>query len=153
MRIGFGNDIHSLSGGRKLYVGGIEIPSPVGEVAHSDGDVLLHALIDAILGALSLDDIGTYFPDSDEKYKNADSKVLLKEILEKTKPKIINMDSVITLERPKLCPYIASIRESIASLCSISISQVSVKAKTNESMGPIGEGRAIKAEVIILLDN
>lgn len=152
MRIGFGNDIHRLTEGRALMLGGIAIPSKLGEVAHSDGDVLLHALIDALLGAKALGDIGTLFPPSDAKYKDADSKELLKKVLELTKPEIINIDATITLEAPKLRGYIDSIRESLSELLSIDVSRVSIKAKTNEGLGEIGSGAAIKAECIMLID-
>ncbi len=151
MRIGFGNDIHRLAEGRALMLGGIAIPSKLGEVAHSDGDVLLHALIDALLGAKALGDIGALFPPSDAKYKGADSKELLKKVLELTKPEIINIDATITLEAPKLRGYIDSIRESLSELLSIDVSRVSIKAKTNEGLGEIGSGAAIKAECIILI--
>lgn len=151
MRIGFGNDIHRLAEGRALMLGGIAIPSKLGEVAHSDGDVLLHALIDALLGAKALGDIGALFPPSDAKYKDADSKELLKKVLELTKPEIINIDASITLEAPKLRGYIDSIRESLSELLSIDVSRVSIKAKTNEGLGEIGSGAAIKAECIILI--
>lgn len=152
MRIGFGNDIHRLAEGRALMLGGIAIPSKKGEVAHSDGDVLLHALIDALLGAKALGDIGALFPPSDAKYKDADSKELLKKVLELTKPEIINIDATITLEAPKLRGYIDSIRESLSELLSIDASRVSIKAKTNEGLGEIGSGAAIKAECIILIE-
>ncbi len=151
MRIGFGNDIHRLAEGRALMLGGIAIPSKKGEIAHSDGDVLLHALIDALLGAKALGDIGALFPPSDAKYKDADSKELLKKVLELTKPEIINIDATITLEAPKLRGYIDSIRESLSELLSIDVSRVSIKAKTNEGLGEIGSGAAIKAECIILI--
>ena len=151
MRIGFGNDIHRLAEGRRLMLGGIAIPSKLGEVAHSDGDVLLHALIDALLGAKALGDIGALFPPSDAKYKDADSKELLKKVLELTKPEIINIDATITLEAPKLRGYIDRIRESLSELLSIDVSRVSIKAKTNEGLGEIGSGAAIKAECIILI--
>ena len=153
MRIGFGNDIHRLSEGRPLLLGGIEIPSCAGEVAHSDGDVLIHALIDAIVGAYALGDIGSFFPPSDDKWKDADSKDLLKEILRTTKPEIINIDSTITVEKPKLRAHIDNIRNSLASLIGIDKSRISVKAKTNEGLGEIGNGLAIKAECVILLNN
>ena len=132
-------------------LGGIAIPSKKGEIAHSDGDVLLHALIDALLGAKALGDIGALFPPSDAKYKDADSKELLKKVLELTKPEIINIDATITLEAPKLRGYIDSIRESLSELLSIDVSRVSIKAKTNEGLGEIGSGAAIKAECIILI--
>ena len=153
MRIGFGNDIHRLEEGRKLFLGGINLPYEKGCVAHSDGDVLIHALIDSILGALALGDIGTFFPPEDNKYKGIDSKLLLGYILEKAKPEFINIDATITLEGFKLKPYILEIRESISKLCSIEIGQVSVKAKTNEGLDSLGSKEAIKAEVVVLLNN
>ena len=153
MRVGFGNDIHRLEEGRKLFVGGILLPHTKGAVAHSDGDVLIHALIDAILGALSKGDIGTFFPPEDKKYKDIDSKLLLGEILKITNPEFVNIDAVITLEGFKLLPYKNQIRESIAELCKIDVDRVSLKAKTNEGLDALGKGEAIKAEVILLLNN
>ena len=153
MRVGFGNDIHRLEEGRKLFVGGILLPHTKDAVAHSDGDVLIHALIDAILGALSKGDIGTFFPPEDKKYKDIDSKLLLGEILKITNPEFVNIDAVITLEGFKLLPYKNQIRESIAELCKIDVDKVSVKAKTNEGLDALGKGEAIKAEVILLLNN
>ena len=153
MRVGFGNDIHRLEEGRKLFVGGVLLPHTKGAVAHSDGDVLIHALIDAILGALSKGDIGTFFPPEDKKYKDIDSKLLLGEILKITNPEFVNIDAVITLEGFKLLPYKNQIRESIAELCKIDVYRVSVKAKTNEGLDALGKGEAIKAEVILLLNN
>ena len=151
MRVGFGNDIHRLEEGRELYLGGVHIPYSKGSVAHSDGDVLLHALIDAILGSLALGDIGTHFPPSDESYRGIASSELLKKTLEIAKPDIINIDAVVTLEKCRLKDHIVKIRESIASLCQIDISRVSVKAKTNEGLDALGRDEAIKAEVIILI--
>lgn len=151
MRIGLGNDLHRLEVGRPLFLGGIRIPSKKGEIATSDGDVLIHALIDAILGAFALGDIGTFFPPDTKEYNGIDSKELLKIILEKTKPIFINIDSVVTLEKPKLLPYVPQIKESLSKLLNLSLEKISVKAKTNEGLGEIGRGEAIKAEVIILL--
>ena len=152
MRIGFGNDIHRLVTGRPLVIGGVTIPSDKGEEAHSDGDVLIHAIIDSILGAKALGDIGALFPPSDAKWKDADSKELLKAVLKLSKPDIINIDATITLERPKLRGYIEEIRKELSKLLDIDISQVSIKAKTNEDLGDIGSGNAIKAECVILLN-
>ena len=151
MRIGFGNDIHRLEEGRKLYLGGVLLDHNKGEVAHSDGDVLIHAVIDAILGAKAMGDIGTYFPPEAKKWKDADSKELLKVILDKTKPSIINIDATITLEGFKLNPHILDIRRSLAEILSSSIDKVSIKAKTNEGLDALGKGDAIKAEVVVLL--
>ncbi len=152
MRIGFGNDIHRLVSGRPLVIGGVTIPSDKGEEAHSDGDVLIHAIIDSILGAKALGDIGALFPPSDAKWKDADSRELLKAVLELSKPDIINIDATITLERPKLRGYIEEIRKELSKLLDVDISQVSIKAKTNEGLGDIGSGNAIKAECVILLN-
>ena len=153
MRIGQGFDLHRLVKGRDLIIGGVEVNSEVGEAAHSDGDVLIHAIIDALLGAEALGDIGTYFPPSDMKWKDADSKALLKETLTLTKRKLINLDSTIILQRPKLGPYILQIRESLASLLNTDISNISVKAKTAEHiLGELGRGEAIIAEVSLLVE-
>lgn len=152
MRIGFGNDIHRLAANRPLVIGGVSIPSDKGEEAHSDGDVLIHAIIDSILGAKALGDIGSLFPPSDAKWKDADSKELLKAVLELSKPEIINLDATITLERPKLRGYIDEIRKKLSELLAVDISQVSIKAKTNEGLGDIGSGNAIKAECVILIN-
>lgn len=151
MRIGFGSDIHKLEEGRKLMIGGILIPSDKGEAAHSDGDVLLHAIIDAILGAAAAGDIGELFPHDDDKWKDADSTILLKHVMDVLKPEIGNIDAVITLESPKLGSWKDIIRKKVASLLSIDESRVSIKAKTAEGLGDIGSGRAIKAEAIILI--
>ncbi len=152
MRIGMGNDIHRLEEGRKLSLGGVVLPHTRGEVAHSDGDVLIHAVIDAILGASALGDIGCYFPPEDDRWKNSDSRELLKIILDTVHPDIINLDATITLEGFKLAPHIKTIRESLSSLLGVDVSKVSVKAKTNEGLDSLGEGKAVKAEVVILLN-
>lgn len=152
MRIGFGNDVHRLEEGRNLWIGGIKIDADKGEVAHSDGDVLLHAVIDAILGAKAMGDIGTFFPPEDKKWKGSDSKDLLAIVLEETRPNIINIDATVTLEKTRLKPYIQSIRESLSSLLSVPLSSVSVKAKTNEGLDALGKGDGIKAEVVVLLE-
>lgn len=153
MRIGQGFDLHRMKEGRPLMLGGIEIESDKGEDAHSDGDVLIHALIDALLGSKALGDIGTYFPPSDMKYKNMDSKLLLKETLKLSKFEIINIDCNIILQRPKLGSHILKIRESLASLLNIDVSNISVKAKTAEHiLGELGSGDAIAAEVTLLIN-
>ena len=152
MRVGIGSDIHRLGSGRKLIIGGVMIPYDKGEIAHSDGDVLIHAIIDAILGAKAMGDIGTVFPDTAEETKDADSVGLLKEVISRAEARIINIDSTITLEQPKLRPHIDAIRKSLASSLGIPESAVSVKAKTAEGLGPIGEGLAIKAEAAVLID-
>ncbi len=153
MRIGFGYDNHRLIQGRKLVLGGIVIPSPVGEDAHSDGDVLIHAVIDAILGALSMGDIGEHFPPSDPKYKDISSVELLNEVKKASNAKIINIDCLIVLEQVKLKDYKNVIKENLASLLDIEQSRVSVKAKTHEGVDSTGKGEAIEAYAAILLEN
>ena len=153
MRIGIGNDIHRLIEGRPLILGGVEIPYSKGEEAHSDGDVLVPAIIDAILGACAKGDIGRLFPPSDERYKDADSLQLLKQAMEYTGAKIINIDSSITLEEPKLSPYISAMRERIAEVLSIDIDRVSIKAKTNEGLDETGKGNAVSAIAVVLVEN
>lgn len=154
MRIGFGNDIHRLEAGEKLILGGIEIESTVGAVGHSDADALLHAITDAILGALALGDIGTHFSDKEERWKNADSRVFLAEAVRMMKVenyKIANVDSVINLEKPKLKPHIQKMRERVAQILEVELNQVSIKAKTGEKVDAVGENRAIKTEAVVLL--
>ena len=153
MRIGIGNDIHRLIEGRPLILGGVEIPYSKGEDAHSDGDVLVHAIIDAILGACAKGDIGRLFPPSDERYKDADSLQLLKQTVEYAGAKIINIDSSITLEEPKLRPYITTMRERIAEVLSIDIDRISIKAKTNEGLDETGKGNAVSAIAVVLVEN
>ena len=153
-RIGFGNDIHRLIEGKKLMLGGVEIPSEKGADGHSDGDALLHALTDAIFGALAEGDIGTHFADSDERWKNAESAVFLRYAVELMKSKgyeIVNADSTVNLEKPKLRPHIDRMREGIARCLETSIENVSVKAKTGEKVDAVGEQKAIKAEAVVLL--
>ena len=151
MRIGFGSDIHRLVEGHPLMLGGIMIPSERGEAAHSDGDVLLHAIIDAILGALGAPDIGELFPPEAVR-KGESSSVLLRSVMERLSPRIINVDTIITLEEPKLSGYKQEIRRTVASLLGIDEDRVSIKAKTAEGLGDIGHGDAVKAEAAILLE-
>ena len=151
MRIGFGNDIHRLVENRPLMMGGIALPHTKGEEAHSDGDVLLHALIDALLGAAAKGDIGCLFPPEDKKWKDSDSKELLATVLSILEIEIINIDAVITLEGFRLKPYTAAIRESLSTLLSLPVDRISVKAKTNEGLDSLGKGEAVKAEVVVLV--
>lgn len=154
MRIGFASDIHRLVANRPLILGGINIPYEKGELAHSDGDVVYHALAESLLGALALGDLGTRFPDNDPKYKDIDSSILVKEVMTKVDEKgykISNIDISITLEQPKLRSYIDEMRENIAKLTNVNVDQVSVKAGTNEKLDDIGRGEAVKAESIVLL--
>lgn len=154
MRIGFGNDIHRLEAGNTLVLGGITIESEVGAVGHSDADALLHAITDAILGALALGDIGSHFSDKDERWKNADSSVFLSEAVRLMKAEsyvISNVDTVINLEKPKLRPHIEKMRERVAQILEVELKQVSIKAKTGEKVDAVGENRAIKTEAVVLL--
>ena len=154
IRIGSGWDIHRLAPGRPLILGGVSIPSEQGSVAHSDGDVLTHAIIDALLGALAKGDIGTHFPDTDPAYKDADSTLLLKEVVTKHLPpyRIVNLDTTIILEQPKLRPHIDTIRTALATVLNIKVEQVSVKAKTAEGcLNEVGSADAIIAQASVLL--
>ncbi len=154
IRIGFGYDVHRFAENRKLILGGIEIPYELGLYGHSDADVLLHAVCDAMLGALALGDIGKHFPDTDPKYKNIDSKILLAEVkrlISEKDYKVGNIDATVVAEKPKLLPYINDIRKSIARILNISVDSVSVKATTSEKMGFVGKGEGIKAYAVVLL--
>ncbi len=153
-RIGFGSDTHRLEKGRPLILGGVRIESDFGAVGHSDADALLHAVTDAIFGALALGDIGSYFSDTDDKWKNADSLVFLAEAVRLMKEKsfsVVNVDSIINLEKPKLRPHIDEMRENLARNLEIEIECVSVKAKTGEKVDAVGESRAVKTEAVVLL--
>jgi 2-C-methyl-D-erythritol 2,4-cyclodiphosphate synthase len=155
VRIGFGYDIHRLVEGRKLMLGGYEVPAGFGEKGHSDGDVLIHALIDALLGALALGDIGSFFPPTDPLYKDINSAVLLKETLRLIKGKgasVANVDSTVILENPIISPYRAKIQESLAGLLEIEPLRVSVKAKTKEGIDAAGRGEAVEAYAVVLLE-
>jgi 2-C-methyl-D-erythritol 2,4-cyclodiphosphate synthase len=153
-RTGFGYDVHAFSEGRKLILGGVEIPHDKGLIGHSDADVLLHAICDALLGALSLGDIGKHFPDTDDNYKNADSRQLLKNcytLVREKKYIIGNVDSTVVLEKPKLSPHIKNMREVISGLLECNLDQVSVKATTSEKLGFVGSMKGIKAFSAVLL--
>lgn len=154
MRIGFAKDIHKLVKNRKLMLGGIHIPFDKGELAHSDGDVLLHAIAEAILGAASLGDLGKFYPTNDKKYKDIPSKEILMDVnkrIKKLKYKIENIDTSIEIEKPKLANYIDKIRFNIAKILDIKIDQISVKANTNEGLSVTGKGEAVIAYAIVLL--
>ena len=156
MRIGLGYDIHRLVEDRKLILGGVEIPYELGLLGHSDADVLIHSIIDAILGSVALRDIGYHFPDTDEKYKNANSLELLKEtkkLLLNEGYKIINIDSNIICQKPKLSPYIDEMRKNISQALELKINQVSIKAKTNEKMDSMGNGLSISTNAIVLVES
>lgn len=153
-RIGFGYDVHQFVEGRPCILGGVEIPHTHGLLGHSDADALLHAITDAILGALALGDIGTHYPDSDPAWENADSKQLLGEVMAKVREKgweIGNVDATVVTEYPKLNPWIEDIRASIASVLNCSLDQISVKATTQERMGFIGDGRGLAVHAVVLL--
>lgn len=154
-RIGFSRDIHKLVEGRDLLLGGVKIPYHLGELAHSDGDVLYHALAESILGALAMGDLGKHFPDTSDETLNMDSSIIVKKCYGFAKERgyhIVNVDLTITLEKPKLRNYIDQIRENISKILEINIDCVSVKAGTNEGCGEIGRNEAISAESIVLLE-
>ena len=154
MRIGSGVDFHQLVEGKDLWIGGVKIPHHKGALGHSDADVLLHAICDALLGAACLGDIGTHFPDTSNEFKNIDSKILLArtmELITNEGFKIINIDSTLCLEAPKIKPYVAAMQETIATICSISIKDISIKATTTETMGFVGREEGLIAYATVLL--
>lgn len=154
-RVGFGYDLHQLKEGSKLLIGGVEIDSEIGAFSFSDGDCLLHALVDAMLGGAGLGDIGEYFPDTDERFRNVNSSFFVTKTLElinKNGFKIVNVDATILLEKPKLINYKQLIKKNIAKLLCINEHFVNVKAKTNEKLGEIGKSLAIAAYAVVLLD-
>ncbi len=153
-RIGYGNDKHRLAAGLRLIIGGVEIESDLGAEGHSDADVVLHSITDALLGAVAAGDIGTHFPNSDERWKDADSFTFLKHASELVKSKgfaVANIDVTVELELPKLRPFIDQMRRKIAENLSIDLDQISIKAKTGEGIGEIGERKAIAATAVVLL--
>lgn len=155
MRIGHGYDVHRLTENRKLIIGGVEIPYEKGLLGHSDADVLLHAVSDALLGAAAFGDIGGMFPDNDPQYEGADSLVLLGKVAERLNENgynIINIDATVIAQRPKLKPYVQKMRENIAAACGIDVSAVSVKATTEEGLGFSGAGEGIAAHSVCLID-
>lgn len=154
MRIGQGWDVHALVPGRRLIIGGVHIPYHLGLLGHSDADVLLHAIIDAMLGAAGLGDIGTHFPDTDVRWKNADSLVLLAACAALLKEKgwrIQNLDTTVIAQAPKLAQYIPAMREQMAAALALTVTQINIKAKTAEKLGPVGQGQSIEAQAIVLL--
>ena len=153
-RIGLGTDFHQLAEGRRLFLGGVEIPHGKGAVGHSDADVLLHAISDALLGALSLGDIGIHFPDTDKNLKDIDSKILLEKTFQLIREKgwsIVNLDTVVCLEKPKIMEYTAQMRSVIARLLEIGHGDISIKATTTEKLGFIGKEEGIMAQAVVLL--
>lgn len=155
-RIGIGYDIHKLISGRDLIIGGVKITHEKGLLGHSDADVLIHAVIDAMLGALALDDIGTMFPDTDASYKDADSTVLLKKVFKIIKDKgfsVVNIDSNVIAQEPKMMPYIPKMKSALASILEIKPSEISIKAKTKENLDAVGQKLAIEANAVVLLES
>lgn len=155
MRIGHGYDIHIFDEDRPLYIGGIKIRDNNGLLGHSDADVLIHAIMDSLLGAAGLRDLGYYFPDTDDKYKGVDSKVLLKEVMRMISDegfKIANIDATVVMEKPKLKDYIMPIREKLAEVMGISLSSINVKATTNEKQDAVGEGKAVEVFSVALIE-
>jgi 2-C-methyl-D-erythritol 2,4-cyclodiphosphate synthase len=153
-RIGSGIDFHQLAEGRDLWIGGVKIPHSKGAVGHSDADVLLHAICDALLGAACLGDIGQHFPDTDQAYKNIDSKILLQrtiELIKKESYAIVNIDSTLCLQAPKIKPYVPQMQEVIASITGLSVNDVSIKATTTEKMGFVGREEGLVAYATVLL--
>jgi len=153
-RSGIGYDLHRLVPGRKLILGGVEIPFDKGPAGHSDGDVILHAVTDALLGAAALGDIGEHFPPSDPRWKDADSAQFVRrsrELIEEAAFRAVNVDVVVILERPKLLPYREAIRKNLAAVLGLALDAVSVKAKTGEGVGPVGRGEAVEAHAIALV--
>jgi 2-C-methyl-D-erythritol 2,4-cyclodiphosphate synthase len=154
MRIGEGWDVHALVPGRKLILGGVDIAHTTGLMGHSDADVLLHAITDAVLGAAGLGDIGHHFPDTDAQFKGADSSVLLTEAMRRVRAsgwELVNVDSTVVAQAPKLAPHIAAINAGVAKALGVSLEQVNVKAKTAEKLGPVGMGQSIEARAVALL--
>jgi 2-C-methyl-D-erythritol 2,4-cyclodiphosphate synthase len=155
IRVGIGHDTHRLAPGGPLRLGGVEIPHDQRLVGHSDADVLLHAVTDALLGAAALGDIGELFPDTDPENKNRDSAEMLRQVVSRTAHKgfqIVNLDCIVFAQRPKLAPFKQAIRQRIAEVLSASMDQVSLKAKTGESVGPVGREEAIMAQCVVLLE-
>ena len=154
IRIGEGWDVHALVPGRRLVIGGVEIPHRMGLLGHSDADVLLHAITDALLGAAGLGDIGTHFPDTDARFRGADSVVLLAEAARRVAAAgyaIGNVDSTVVAQAPRLAPHIGAMRERIAGALGLAVDRVNVKAKTAERLGPVGQGLSIEARAVVLL--
>ena len=155
MRIGHGYDVHKLVEGRKLILGGVEIPFELGLLGHSDADVLLHAICDALLGAAALGDIGKHFPDTDEKYSNIDSRILLRNVLNLLEEKgynIVNIDATVIAQKPKLKDYIEAMRQNIANDCKVPLDAINVKATTEENLGFTGALEGISAHAVCLIN-
>lgn len=156
MRVGLGYDVHKLVADRKLWLGGIDVPHSKGLLGHSDADVLIHAICDALLGAAALGDIGKHFPDKDPQYKDIDSKILLRkcgELLAEKGYQIVNIDSIIVAQQPKIGPYIPQMRQVMADILNIDIDQISVKATTTEWLGFEGREEGISSHAVVLIEN
>lgn len=154
LRVGQGYDVHRLVEGRKLILGGVHIPYDLGLLGHSDADALLHAITDAVLGACALGDIGTHFSDTDSQFEGADSGVLLKNVIEKAKLKgftLVNIDSTLICQTPKLAPHMAAMHQNVSALCNLPMDSVNIKAKTNEKLGYLGRKEAIEAQAVVLM--
>jgi 2-C-methyl-D-erythritol 2,4-cyclodiphosphate synthase len=155
IRIGQSSDVHRLEEGYRLMIGGVHIPSSVGSVGHSDGDCLLHTVCESLIGALSLGDLGKLFPNTSEKYKGIDSSLLVQHVMGKVKAlgyQVVNIDSTVLLERPKLSSYITQMRNNIAQLLDIDVQQVSVKATTTEQLGFVGREEGIMTQTVVLIE-
>lgn len=155
MRVGLGFDVHKLVNDRDLIIGGIKLPHKLGLLGHSDADVLIHAIMDSILGAMAKRDIGYHFPDTDNKFKNIDSKILLSKVYDlmvEENYKIINIDCVVSAQKPKLAPYIDSMRKVIAEILNTQIENISIKATTTEGLGYVGEELGISAQAVALIE-
>ncbi|HPB64953.1 MAG TPA: 2-C-methyl-D-erythritol 2,4-cyclodiphosphate synthase [Spirochaetales bacterium] len=155
MRVGQGWDLHRLGPGRPLMLGGVEVPSELGELGHSDGDALFHAIVDAMLGAVAVGDIGRHFPPSDPRWKDAPSRLFVEraaEILAGSGWRVVNVDATVVLERPRLAPLADDIRASVADALGLSVGAVSVKAKTREGLGDVGRSEAVEAQAIVLVE-
>jgi 2-C-methyl-D-erythritol 2,4-cyclodiphosphate synthase len=153
-RIGSGVDFHKLAEGRELWIGGVKIPHHKGAIGHSDADVLLHAICDALLGALCLGDIGVHFPDTDQSYKNIDSKILFKKTIALVANEgygIVNIDSTLCLQAPKIKPYVAQMQQAIAGIAGITVKDISIKATTTEELGFVGREEGLVAYATVLL--
>jgi 2-C-methyl-D-erythritol 2,4-cyclodiphosphate synthase len=156
MRIGFGFDVHQLKEGTDLWIGGIKIDHFKGAVGHSDADVMIHAICDALLGAANLNDIGYHFPDTSQKYKNIDSKILLKEVIRlitEKKYTIGNIDITLCLQQPKIASYVTAMKESLATIMNISEEDISIKATTTEKLGYVGREEGVSCYAVVLLEN
>lgn len=154
-RIGIGYDIHRLTENRDLIIGGVKIPYEKGLLGHSDADVLIHAIIDALLGALSLDDIGTLFPDTDDRFKDADSMILLRKVYDKVQAEgywISNLDTNIIAQAPKMMSHIPQMKATLSPVLGLDITDISIKAKTKEKLDSVGEGLAIEAQAVVMLE-